>query len=135
LYFTHSADEQNRFISMFDNADILRCYRRSESIVPQQALALANSELSLEIAKSIAESLEPALPPSGTASATAREIFIAAAFQTILARDPTGEEQAECLSAMEAASAIDDSNSAPELRARLVVVRALINHNDFVTIR
>ena len=40
---------------MFDDADHLQCYRRSESIVPQQALALANSELSLKMAEEIAE--------------------------------------------------------------------------------
>ena len=35
---------------MFDDADIQQCYRRSESIIPQQALALANSRVSLEMA-------------------------------------------------------------------------------------
>jgi hypothetical protein len=28
LYFIHSADEEDKFLTMFDNADILQCYRR-----------------------------------------------------------------------------------------------------------
>ena len=34
-------------VTMFDDADLLQCYRRSESIVPQQALALAARATSL----------------------------------------------------------------------------------------
>src|SRR5690606_25952912 len=54
LYFTQSRDDQNKFLSMFDDADILQCYRRPESIVPQQALALANSSISIGMAEKIA---------------------------------------------------------------------------------
>jgi len=57
LYFTHSRDGRHQFLSMFDDADILRCYRRNESIVPQQALAMANSKLALSMARKIAERL------------------------------------------------------------------------------
>ena len=54
LYFTHSRDEEDKILTMFDNADILQCYRRTESIVPQQALALANAAVSLDAAGKIA---------------------------------------------------------------------------------
>ena len=64
LYFTHSRDDQHAFLVMFDHADILRCYRRSESIVPQQALTLANSRMSLEAARKIAGRID-ALDESG----------------------------------------------------------------------
>ncbi len=36
---------------MFDDADVVLCYRGRESIVPQQALALANSKLALTISR------------------------------------------------------------------------------------
>ena len=40
LYFFHSHNEHNKFLDIFDDANVLECYRRTESIVPQQALAL-----------------------------------------------------------------------------------------------
>src|SRR6185436_9394755 len=54
LYFIHSHNEHHRFLSTFDDADVLDCYRREQSIVPQQALALANAKQSLEAAEKIA---------------------------------------------------------------------------------
>ncbi len=50
LYFFHSNNERNLFLTTFDEALVKDCYRREQSIVPQQALALSNSELSLEAA-------------------------------------------------------------------------------------
>ena len=79
IYFAHSRDDQHKFLSMFDDADILRCYRRDESIVPQQALALANSRLALETADALRRHVEFNLesPVTGRAKvawrATARE--------------------------------------------------------------
>ncbi len=46
LYFTHTPNENMPFLKLFDLADAEGCYRRYESIVPQQALALSNSEMS-----------------------------------------------------------------------------------------
>ena len=43
LYFAHRTREAGQVPALFDAANVLECYRRSESIVPQQALALANS--------------------------------------------------------------------------------------------
>ena len=45
FYFTQSPEDLNKFLEMFDNANTKECYRRDESILPQQALALANSKL------------------------------------------------------------------------------------------
>ncbi len=42
---------------MFDEALVKDCYRREQSIVPQQALALANSELALNASRKIAEQI------------------------------------------------------------------------------
>ena len=43
---------------LFDSPNVLSCYRRSESVVPQQALALANSSLCREQARLLARQLE-----------------------------------------------------------------------------
>ena len=37
LYFQHANEKQMTFLKLFDMASVNECYRRSESIVPQQA--------------------------------------------------------------------------------------------------
>ena len=54
LYFQHAAEKQMEFLQIFDAPGVTECYRRKESILPQQALALANSELSLRMARRLA---------------------------------------------------------------------------------
>ncbi len=58
LYFTQSMDLHERFLSMFDEADVLQCYRREVSVLPQQALALANSRVTLQMAGNLAARLD-----------------------------------------------------------------------------
>lgn len=135
IYFRHSRDDQNRFLSMFDDADLLQCYRRSESIVPQQALALANSRLSLTSAAAIASTLEQQIPGLDESDSK----FIAAAFQLLLCRDATDAEHAECSRFFEQLDRLlkKQDLSAMERQQRLHVrlIHSLLNHNDFVTIR
>ena len=57
LYFQHAAEKQMEFLQIFDGAGVTECYRRKESILPQQALALANSDLSLRQARRLARTL------------------------------------------------------------------------------
>src|SRR5262249_10280782 len=47
IYFAHFAEDNGRmkFLEVFNAANPRECYRRVESIMPQQALAMANSEL------------------------------------------------------------------------------------------
>ncbi len=86
MYFVHSHNDRNRFLSIFDDANVLECYRRAESIVPQQSLALENSLLAMSSAEKI------------NARITAKEdgTFIKAAFELILGSSPTAEELEEC---------------------------------------
>ena len=131
LYFTHSRDAEDKFLTMFDNADILQCYRRSESIVPQQALALANAAVSLEASAKIAERLFSAHPSAD------REAFVDSAFLFVLGRSPGEDERAACLDYWTEMAGLDSVKAAKDseatVRARLV--HALLNHNDFVTVR
>jgi hypothetical protein len=131
LYFTQSRDDQHAFLSMFDAADILGCYRRSESIVPQQALTLSNSKLSLTMARRLAANLHAELGD------TDDEIFLRAAWETILCVEPTSADIAACRAALEETRKLLETRNHPQpaLRARENLVHALLNHNDFVTVR
>lgn len=129
LYFVHSHNDHQPFLSMFDDASVLDCYRRAESIVPQQALALENSSLAIEMADRIARRLN--------ADAANDEQFVRRAFLTVLASEATAEEQrliAETLPRM-VEIARREKRPDPELHARIRLVQVLLNHNDFVTIR
>jgi len=124
LYFLHSRDHQDLLLSTFDDAEILACYRRSESIIPQQALALYNSELAIEAAGKIGANL--------SSVTEGYDSFVRRAFETLLCREPGKVELAECRafrSALQALPTYDES------RCRSQLVLALLNHNDFVTIR
>ena len=131
LYLKHSRDQQEKFLTMFDDADLLQCYRRSESIVPQQALALANSKLSLSMAEQIAAKLASQLDDTNQSE------FIALAFETLLGRQPEESERLECetFCAQIAKLTTDQSTNTDELRVQTRLVHALLNHNDFISIR
>jgi hypothetical protein len=124
LYFVHSHNEHQQLLSMFDDASVLECYRRAESIVPQQALALENSRLAATSAAKIAQQLSDRLGDPTDAA------FSRAAFVNVLSCLPTEPELAECTAAL---SQLKDLVGT--VRARATLVHALVNHNDFITIR
>lgn len=131
LYFTQSRDAEDKFLAMFDNADILQCYRRTESIVPQQALALANAAVSLDAAGKIARRLHASHPGAG------RDAFVGAAFGLLLGRTPDAAERGACAAYWSEMSRLDSVKTAkdPEAAIRDRIVHAMLNHNDFVTVR
>jgi hypothetical protein len=131
LYFIHSHNDHHHFLSMFDDASVLECYRRTESIVPQQALALSNSSFALSEAAKISTRLHEELGDVPDA------VFIRAAFELVLASSPTAAEQSECEHALkELTDLLRRSGAAdPVRKARADLVGALVNHNDFITIR
>jgi len=131
LYFTHSHNEHQKFLNIFDDASVLECYRRSESIVPVQALALSNSRFSLTMAAKISTRLHDRLGNASDAE------FARSAFLTILDIAPSPEEQAACEQTLADLTALLKTNGAadPVRRARNNLVQALLNHNDFITIR
>lgn len=131
LYFTTSRDDKDKFLSMFDAADIFACYRRNESVVPQQALALANSKVSLQMARKITGEIRNEHPDLSD------QEFIKHAYEKILCIQPTSQESAVCLTALaETQSVLNSAKSQnPVWRSRENLVHALLNHNDFITIR
>ncbi|MBI2823695.1 MAG: DUF1553 domain-containing protein [Planctomycetia bacterium] len=150
LYFRHANEKQMTFLKLFDAASINECYRRSESVVPQQALALANSPLALSQSRLLAAKLWEEAGRQATGAAA--DWFITAAFEQVLCRPPTSDERAlsaQFLSDQAAqladasrltqftggeAAAVKPSDD-PAQRAREDLVHVLLNHNDFVTIR
>ncbi|MEO7650186.1 MAG: DUF1553 domain-containing protein [Bryobacteraceae bacterium] len=126
LYFRHTPDLQMEMLRVFDAPSPIECFERSESIVPQQALALANSKLSQAMAQEISRQLAPAR-------------FIDEAFERVLGRAPDAAERkdsAQYLAEQEAFYRGEAKPPAdPPRRARQSLVHVLLNHNDFVTVR
>jgi hypothetical protein len=129
LYFVHSHNEHQKFLALFDDANVLECYRRADSIVPQQALALENSPLAIDMATRIAERLSQ-LHPAAT-----DEQFAQLACTTVLAAEPSPDELAVCLEALSAFRAAAAAGSDPLATAKAALVQVLINQHDFITIR
>ncbi len=131
IYFFHSHTEKHRLLSIFDEANVLECYRRAQSIVPQQALALSNSRFILDTAPRINDRLHAQLGSVGDAE------FIRAAFETVLCCTPTPAEQAECTQALTTLTELlaKQGRADAVLRARADLIHALVNHNDFITVR
>lgn len=127
IYFFHSHNEHSKFLMQFDDAGVLECYRRSESIVPQQALTLANSKFTLTMSEVIAKKIQ----------AKSDSEYVIAVFELILASTPTKQELETCLNALaEWQKTLKESKHAePVAKSRVDLVIALLNHNDFVTVR
>lgn len=165
LYFSFHGEERMEFLELFDAANACDCYRRTSSVQPQQALALTNSELTKSLSRQLARRLwtrvtaaavaTPAIQSSSEAAATENEItpaadpgsrdetagsFVQLAFLQVLNREPSEQElraslsflekQAERLTLADGTATIDHAE-----RSRENLVHALMNHNDFITIR
>jgi hypothetical protein len=150
LYLRHSMEKQVEFLATFDQANVNECYERTESVVPQQALALANSALSVGQARILARDLWEAV--EGRPTPVAGRDFVSAAFLQILGRTPSRQERGQCEQFLQAqASLLSEAkkltpfatgaanpvtpSADPQQRARESLVHVLLNHNDFVTIR
>jgi hypothetical protein len=148
VYFRHAHEKQMTFLKLFDAASPNECYRRDQSVMPQQALALANSSLALAQSRRLASSLTNQV--GGGPDPV--DAFVTAAFEQVLCRAPSDQERRTCgqflveqaarlaqpeqLEAFTAGDAVSVAPSAdPNQRARENLVHVLINHNDFVTIR
>jgi hypothetical protein len=134
---------------LFDAASPNECYRRSDSIIPQQALALANSSLALGQSRLLARKLWSEV---GRVGEDRQRDFIQQVYLQILSRPPMDEERTACLQFLTDQAAILSDTSKlttfsggiepkvkpaddPNGRAREDLVHVLINHNDFVTVR
>jgi hypothetical protein len=148
VYFQQTPDKQVTFLKVFDEANPNECFQRNESIVPHQALALANSALSLRVARTI----ERQVTKRAGDGAPSDPRFIADVFDMVLNRPPTVAERNESQQFLREQEALFQEpkkltpiqtgpagDIKPEtdahLRAREDLVHVLLNHTDFVTIR
>jgi hypothetical protein len=169
LYYRYSREDKMELLTAFDSPGVEECYRREQSIVPKQALALENSAFSWDQARRIARRLEGGSPPPAA--------FVRAAFELVLGRSPEPAEAAACEAFLTAQKALltDPSRltplpptpgpvpidpevvkrvkglplvlgqalplppvapaTDPAERAHEYLVHALLNHNDFITVR
>jgi hypothetical protein len=113
-------------------------------VIPQQALALHNSVLALNVSRELARQIVARTPdPAG---------FVPAAFEHVLGRLPTTDERTRCESFLREQAGLYQKpdkltpfppgpagatapSADPAQRAREDLVGVLFNHNDFVTIR
>jgi hypothetical protein len=141
LYFQQAAEKQMEFLMLFDGPSVTECYQRTQSIMPQQALALSNSGLTLQHARILARKLAAEVGSDAGK-------FTRAAFETVLSRLPSAAEEKECRTFLHELArrlpagkpgALDADGRAAEgdvnLRARENLVLVLLNHHEFVTIR
>ncbi|HUP78777.1 MAG TPA: DUF1553 domain-containing protein [Pirellula sp.] len=143
LYFAHHGEEKMEFLELFDAANPCDCYSRTSSVQPQQALALINSELT----KSLSRQLEKRLwtwansNTSESKEADVQSRFVRIAFLQVLNREPREQEVLSSLKFLteQAGRLTVLDGTIPGLvtseRARENLLHALMNHNDFVTIR
>lgn len=122
---------------LFDAPDPLDCYRRTSSVVPQQALALTNGEMIHQSSAAIVQAWYDTRTSPDENDEPATTEFITAMFETVLSRSPTDAERRVASAALERQRQLAaDPDSPPALRqARQALVRILLNHNDFVTVR
>ena len=123
IYLRQAAEKEVEFLKIFDGPAVTECYIRRPSVVPQQALAMANSELTVNEARSLAKKLS-------TGTAGDPEAYARRAFECVLARQPKADELKFCREFLEART-----KSSSVVRAHEALVMVLFNHNDFLTVR
>ncbi|MEZ6141548.1 MAG: DUF1553 domain-containing protein [Zavarzinella sp.] len=135
IYFFHSNNERNLFLTMFDEALVSDCYRREQSIVPQQALALTNSRLVLDQSRLIADRITHHLKALN--QPVNDQEFARAAYMYLLASPPNNNELSDCIQALAEWRKLPEAGKEPDstATARTNLVWVLINHNDFISIR
>ncbi|MBL8888972.1 MAG: DUF1553 domain-containing protein [Planctomycetaceae bacterium] len=142
LYFFHSNNDRNVFLTSFDEASVMECYRREQSVVPQQALALANSDLTNQLLSPIASRIVTLSQEIEDGSLDVELLedgdLIQRAFVVVLGRACSMDELKSCREAMTQwreldADSTDQKSVTQNATANLVWV--LLNHNDFVSIR
>ena len=144
VYFRFNTEYRMRFLDSFDPASPTECYERRVSVLPQQALALINSALTLNQSRVLARRL--------VAEASTPERFVTAAFEQVLSRPPTTTERLRCERFLRdqadvvrqpgkltpfpgGPGIVTPPATDPAQRARESLIQVLFNHNDFVTIR
>ncbi len=149
LYISHHGEEREPFLATFDAASPTECYRRTETVVPQQALAIANAELVVQASRAVARKLWQDVSTLAVEQ-DPETAFVDAVFEQLLTRLPHPQEREASIKLLKeqrevyrAAALADVTDTADvsrpaadsAMRARESLVHALVSHHDFVTVR
>jgi len=147
LYFGTYPEDGGRInmLGLFNAADPNGCYRRDNSVMPQQSLALVNSQFAIEQSRRATRHIGQTLQ-----SDVDDKSFVTAAYEVVLSRRPTMKEQTLCLEFLERQRKLYSQQPAdttpkaektgggpspdPRWRSRESLVRTLFSHHDFITI-
>ncbi|MFY7967524.1 MAG: DUF1553 domain-containing protein, partial [Pirellulaceae bacterium] len=131
LYYSchPETDGKSELGGLFDAPEAMECYRRTETVIPQQALALTNSDWVHRMSQQMALRIASQLPDEGRADRT----WVTAIFQHVLGRDPTEQELVRCEEYLRSETAGLETNATEPLMARASVVRAIWNHHHWIT--
>ena len=146
VYFQTAYEKQMTFLQLFDVANPEECYERKNSIIPQQALAMANSPLAKRQSRVLAANIMRQLDDGDVSK------FIQKGFDQILGRPPSTRELTVCqkfisqqtlklsnpevLTKFDSGAQVDVAPAEdPQIRACENLVLVLLNHNEFITIR
>lgn len=147
LYFEHHGEQRMLFLEIFDAADPCDCYRRSDSVRPQQALAMSNSELLLRESRLLAKRLI-----QQTGKQAGNDQHVVTTFEQILNRSASKQEHQAALKFLSDQQKLFQiakpanlsagtknvkvpASTDPATRALENLIQALFSHHDFVTIR
>ena len=136
VYLRVAAEKEVEFLKIFDGPSVTECYARKQSVIPQQALALANSEIAITQSRALAQQLTDS-------AGSDNPRFIREAFLRILSRKPTKAEIQICAQFLADQSRFQPSGpktvstgaASGIERARRNLILSLLNHNDFLTVR
>jgi hypothetical protein len=156
MYFTIHGEAEMTFLNTFDGPNVGECYRRNSTVLPQQALALTNSELVLKYGRQLAQQISAGLEATPEALSLCEEPqderFVQEAFWRVLSRGPSPAELSISLEFLDRqtkrylelseselvgtpVSGVVQAATDPAQRARENLTTSLFSHNDFLTIR
>lgn len=151
LYISHHGEGRAALMETFNAANPTECYRRIETVVPQQALAIVNDVMTLEASRALAHKLWEQILAAVPAKQDRERAFIDAAYEQLLTRLPKPQERDASLdflkrqikvyqSARSTRESLGDAeenrpSDNPEMRARESLVHALYSHHDFISVR
>jgi glucan-binding YG repeat protein len=122
IYLRSASEKEVEFLKIFDGPNVNECYQRRTSVMPQQSLALLNSELAAREAEKLAKVFEAEVKPV--------DDLVRVGFRKVLAREPSSDELAACVAFYQ-----DRVKATDPQRASENLMLVLFNHHDFVTIR
>jgi hypothetical protein len=124
---------RSQFMETFDAPDACDAYKRTSSIVPQQALAMVNSDLIHSQSQVLAAKLWASAKTTDGDLAKSNQAFVRMLFETCLSRPPTALEMATIQKHF--AATIITGSAEESAKARAGLVRVILNHDDFLSIR